>query len=188
MDAVLEHLQRIVRPALMEYRDAELRLDAAHERGNATEIESTRHEVLRRARTAAIELHQLSDVALKAPSPELPSFSTIADVRSAVQGCCLFLRTSDQVADVSLLRDVADAFKHCVPDRENTSIRGADAVIAVSSGFGGLRSGEGKYGGAEQVIVSRKAGEKRALSSVFQNVFDAWMRLLRQPLPSIGAF
>jgi hypothetical protein len=36
-----------------------------------------------------------------------------------------------------------------------------------------LRYGEGKYGGAEQTIVTRKTGERRALSSILQNVFDA---------------
>jgi hypothetical protein len=48
--------------------------------------------------------------------------------------------------------------------------------------------GEGKYGGAEQVIITTKNGNKRALSSVLQNVFDAWMTLLGQPLSPISQY
>jgi hypothetical protein len=51
-----------------------------------------------------------------------------------------------------------------------------------------LRCGEGKYGGVEQVVVTTKDGNKRALSSVLQNVFDAWMILLGQPLLPIGEY
>jgi hypothetical protein len=35
-------------------------------------------------------------------------------------------------------------------------------IITIGSGWGELRHGEGKYGGAEQVLVIRKTGEKRA--------------------------
>jgi hypothetical protein len=51
-----------------------------------------------------------------------------------------------------------------------------------------MRWREGKYGGAEQVIITTRDGAKRALSSVLQNVFDAWMTLLRQPLPPINQY
>jgi hypothetical protein len=50
------------------------------------------------------------------------------------------------------------------------------------------RYGEGKYGGAEQMIVTRISGEKRALSSILQNVFDAWMTYLKQPLPPVSQY
>jgi hypothetical protein len=51
-----------------------------------------------------------------------------------------------------------------------------------------MRWGEGKYGGAEQGVITTKDGNKRALSSVLQNVFDAWMMLLGQPLPPISQY
>ena len=51
-----------------------------------------------------------------------------------------------------------------------------------------MRYGEGKYGGAEQLVITTVTGDKRALSSVLQNVFDAWMRLLGQPLPAISQY
>jgi hypothetical protein len=47
---------------------------------------------------------------------------------------------------------------------------------------------EGKYGGAEQVVITTNDGSKRALSSVLQNVFDAWMALLAQAVPPIGQY
>jgi|HubBroStandDraft_4_1064222.scaffolds.fasta_scaffold2205897_2 hypothetical protein len=50
------------------------------------------------------------------------------------------------------------------------------------------RYGEGKFGRAEQVLVVRKTGEKRALSSVLRNVFDAWLKLLGQPRPPMHRF
>jgi len=46
--------------------------------------------------------------------------------------------------------------------------------------------GEGNYGGAEQVIVIFQDGRKRALSSVLQNVVDAWRLARGQSLPAIG--
>jgi hypothetical protein len=55
-------------------------------------------------------------------------------------------------------------------------------------GFGQMRFGEGKFGGVEQVVVTTKNGDLRALSSVLQNVFDAWMTLLGQPLLPLSQY
>ena len=63
--------------------------------------------------------------------------------------------------------------------------------MSITTSYGGsgeLRYGEGKYGGAEQIIVTRITGERRALSSILQNVFDAWMNYLKQPLPPISHY
>jgi hypothetical protein len=111
-------------------------------------------------------------------------------VRAAVQSHLIFLREpkAPHVDDVALLRDVADAFKHQKLDRPSATVDGAHAIITTGTGWGKLRWGEGKWGGAEQVIVERKNGDQRALSSVMQNVFDAWLTLLGQPLPPIGKF
>jgi hypothetical protein len=51
----------------------------------------------------------------------------------------------------------------------------APTGIPQDSGWGEMHFGEGECGGAEQVIVILKNGNRRALSSVLQNVFDAWM-------------
>jgi hypothetical protein len=40
----------------------------------------------------------------------------------------------------------------------------------------------------QQVFVIRKSGEKRALSSILQNAFDAGLTYLRQPLSRINEF
>jgi hypothetical protein len=139
------------------------------------------------ARQAVDVLHHLSDFVIKELSPPTLELAKIEDVRRAVDAKCVFFRTTKPVADVWLLRDVADAFKHHRPDRTTTVMVSTD-VVPIGSGWGQLRLGEGKFGGAEQVIVTKKDGDKRALSSVLQDVFDAWMRLLGQPLPPISQF
>jgi hypothetical protein len=55
-------------------------------------------------------------------------------------------------------------------------------------GFGQMRFGEGKFDGVEQVVITKKDGDMRALTSVLQNVFDAWMTLLGQPLSPISVY
>src|SRR5262249_27338221 len=110
------------------------------------------------------------------------------DVRNAVEAKCVFLRTTKPVADVTLLRDVADAFKHHRPDRPSATVKVSTDVVPIGSGYGEMRYGEGKYGGAEQVVITIQGGDKRALSSLLQNVFDAWMRLLGQPLLPISEY
>jgi hypothetical protein len=185
---LLEQLRRLVRPALREYGDAEQALSRAHETGDPAEIEDARLEVMRRARTAAIELNHFADFALKERSALFPPSSAISDVRSAVQARCMFLRGSRPVEDVSLLRNIAEAFKHHELDRVNATVRRADIVIAATTAFGGLSWGEGKFGGGEQVIVTTTTSDTRALSSVLQNVYDAWLLFLNQPLSPIGEF
>jgi hypothetical protein len=101
---------------------------------------------------------------------------------------CCFLQTAKPVADVKLLRDIADAFKHHRPDRSSASVVVSTDIVPIGSGWGQMRYGEGKYGGAEQVVITTKDGDKRALSSVLQNVFDGWMTLLGQPLAPISHY
>lgn len=87
---------------------------------------------------------------------------------------------------MTLLRDVAVAFKHHRPTRGSVTV--STDIVPAGSGFGMLRFGEGKYGGVEQVIVTIDTGERRALSSILQDVFDAWMTYLGQPLPPINQY
>ena len=97
------------------------------------------------------------------------------------------LRTDQRVTDVELCGDVADALKHAILTRnvDARQIRENDAVLALGTGFGELSFGEGKYGGTQQVIVLANSGT-RALSSVLQNVIDAWRRSVGLPLPALG--
>jgi hypothetical protein len=187
MQPVLDHIAGIVRPALRKYLASEEGLTAALSSGDANAAASAREEVMLAARQAVDVLHHLSDLVLKEPSPPL-AFAKIEDIRRAVSAKCVFLRTSGQVANVELLRDVADAFKHHRPNRSSATVRVSSDVVPIGSGWGQMRWGEGKYGGAEQVVITTKDGNKRALSSVLQNVFDAWMQLLGEPLQPIGHY
>lgn len=102
----------------------------------------------------------------------------IDDVRSALSAKSFSLRTEKPVGDVALLRDIADAFKHHRQNRVCTNVRISTDVVPVGGGFGEMHWGKGKYGGAEQVIITTKDANKLASSCVLQNVFDAWMLLL----------
>src|SRR5262245_43957311 len=140
------------------------------------------------ARQAVDVLHHLSDFVLtEKPSPQL-TFRSIEEMRNAVEAQCVFLRSGQAVADVALLRDVADAFKHHRPDRTSATVAASGDVAPVSLGWGQARWGEGKWDSPEQVIITTKNGDQRALSSVLQNVFDAWMTMLGQQLPRIGHY
>jgi hypothetical protein len=189
MQPILHHIATVVQPALRNYQASEKALTDALSR-DASAAGAARQDVMLAARQAVDLLHHLSDFVLKEPSASaaMEAFKHIEDVRSAVEEKCVFLRTEKSIADVGLLRDVAEVFKHHRPDRPSATVKVSSDVVAISTGFAQLRFGEGKYGGAEQVIVTKKDGDKRALSSVLQNVFDAWVTLLGQPLPPIGRY
>ena len=187
MQPIIDHLNSIVRPSLRNFTTADRAFVAAQTA--AAGVEETRQAVMLAARQAAVELHHFSDFVLNNPAPPI-AFSDLGAVRAAVQSHLIFLREpkAPYVDDVALLRDVADAFKHHKLDRSNATVEGAEAIVMTGTGWGKLRWGEGKWGGVEQVIVERKNGDQRALSSVLQNVFDAWLTLLGQPALPIGEF
>jgi hypothetical protein len=181
MQTVLNHMDAVVRPALRKYVEAQNGLTST------LQSKEARQNVMLAARQAVDVLHHLSDFVLKEPCPPL-TFTKIEDVRTAVEAQCVSLRSR---ADVALLRDVAEAFKHHHPDRTNATVAASSDVVPVSIGFGKAGYGEGKFDG-EQVIITtkKKNGDRRAraLSSVLQNVFDAWMTVLGQKLPPIGQY
>ncbi len=182
LQTVLDHIHAVVRPALRKYLEAENGLTSTPQSGDALQ------NVMLAARQAVDVLHQLSDFVLREkPSPQL-TFSSIMEVRDTLEARCVFLRSGQPVADVALLRDVADAFKHHRPDRPSATVAASSDVTPVSLGWGQARWDEGKWDGAEQVIVTTKNGAQRALSSVLQNVFDAWMTVLGQKLQPIGQY
>lgn len=186
MQSILNHIAAVIQPALRKYLAAEKALTDALKSTGSSGADTARQDVMLAARQATDVLHHLSDFVHKEPSPGL-AFAKIEDVRSAVDAKCVFLRTATPVADVRLLRDVANAFKHHRPDRK-TTVQVSTDVVPIGSGWGQMRWGEGKYGGAEQVVITMQDGDKRALSSVLQNVFDAWMTLLGQPLSPISQY
>ena len=188
MQPIIDHIAKVIRPALSKYATAEKVLtDALVSNGDASVIDIARQDVMLSARQAVDVLHHLSDFVFKERSSGLV-FAELTDVRKAVEAKCVFLRTSQPVADVSLLRDIADALKHHRPDRPSAAVQASTDVAPVSMGFGEARFGEGKFDGVEQVVIVTKDGDMRALSSVLQNVFDAWTTLLGQPLPPINEY
>ena len=184
---ILDHIAAVIRPALRKYLAAEKALTEAVLSQDARAIEAAREDVKLAARQAVDVLHHLSDFVLKEPSPTL-CFAKIEEARNAVEARCVFLRTANPVADISLLRDVADALKHHRPDRPSATVLASTDVATVSMGFGQMRFGEGKFDGVEQVVITKKDGDMRALTSVLQNVFDAWMTLLKQPPSPISVY
>jgi len=183
-----EHFYEIVISAWQAYLSAEHRLtDAINSR---IEEASRRagYDALREGGAATIYLHHFADVVMRAQPDWLPPEARLpGELRRWVSGYCTMLRTEQQVADVELCGDVANALKHAILTKylDMRQIRGNDAVLALSTGYGELSFGEGKYGNIQEVIVLANSGT-RALSSVLQNVIDAWRRAAGLPLPAGG--
>lgn len=187
MDVILDHLNRTIRPALRSYAAAEAALTTAQVAKDEVATAAAREAAMLAARQAVDVLHHLADFVWKEPDPALPTFSGLDEVRAAVRNHCFFLREpSVPIDDVTLLRDVAVALKHHRPDRG--SVASSQDIVTIGSGWGTMRYGEAKWGGIEQVIVVRKDGSQRAVIGVCQNVFDAWMEVLGQPIGEINVF
>lgn len=182
-----EHFYEIVIPAWQSYVAAEHRLTDAINAGNEEGSRRAGYDALREGGAATIYLHHFADVAIRARPGWIPrEIHSAGELRHCVGRRCTMLRTDRQVADVELCGDVADALKHAILTRnlDARQIRQNDAVLALGTGYGELNYGEGKYGGTQQVLVLANAGT-RALSSVLQNVIDAWRRSAGLALPEL---
>jgi hypothetical protein len=188
-----EHFENIIEPAVRAYRAAEATLSDCVLNGDEALVEIARADVLRCARIASIELHQFADW-VKGHQPSwLPSSDMKIDsIRQWVQrDHCRFLRNENvPINDIDLLHDVADAFKHFElthePKNRTRLVTSAGATVFLGSAWGTMRWGEGKYGGVEQLMVQLAGDENRAMSSVLQNVLDAWRRAMGRELPPVG--
>lgn len=185
-----QHFREIVLVAWQAYRAAEQRLSDAIQQGDAALIHRARFDVLREGGAASFYLHHFMDVVLRARPEWLPNDlpggrEEIGAARRWLGQHCTFLRGELQIGDVTLLKDVADALKHAILDNQARRVAANEAVLVVGTGFGELRFGEGKFGGGEQAIVLADDGP-RALSSILQNVIDAWRRVAGLDLPAIG--
>jgi hypothetical protein len=186
------HFDQIVIPAWQAYLAAERNLTEAQNRDVAS-VEQAHFRALREGGAATFYVHHFTDVVLRAKPAWLPyGITNIADegarlgaTRKWVAQRCTMLRSAN-IDDVSLLHDVADALKHAIlTGRRNRDVSKNDQVLVVATGYGKLRYGEGKFGGTEQVLVLANSGT-RALSSVLQNVIDAWRLAAGRHLPNIG--
>jgi hypothetical protein len=181
-----DHFDEIVIQAWKAYLSAESRLSAA----TAGEQRSCELAALREGGAATFYLHHFADI-VAAENPQfLPrdvaertNRGRLASVRRWLSSQC-YRRSPDVLCgDVSLLGDVADALKHSVLERrvDERSVSARDAVLTMSTGFGVVPFGEGKYGGGPQVIVLANSGP-RALSAILLNVLNAWNRGMGDPL------
>jgi len=184
-----EHFYEIVIPAWQAYHAAEGRLTDAIKAKNEEAAKRAGYDALREGGAATIYVHHFADVVIRARPDWLPDdHRSLGALRRWLGEHCTMLRTDRAVPDVELCGDVADALKHAILTRnlDVRQIRENDAVLALSTGYGELTFGEGKYGGTQQVVVLANAG-MRALSSVLQNVIDAWRRAADLELPAVGA-
>jgi hypothetical protein len=184
-----EHFHEIVIPAWQAYLRSETRLTEAANAGDDGALKRAGYEALREGGAATIYLHHFAEIVMRAQPAWARKIRSLRDLRRLVSKHCTMLRNDNRpVADVELCGDVADALKHAVLTQrlDVRQVRENDAVIALSTGYGELAFGEGKFGGVLQVIVVANTGV-RALSSVCQNVVDAWRRVSGIALPPIGA-
>lgn len=137
-----EHFHEIVIPAWQAYLAAEQRLTDALGAENDVLIERARYDVLREGGAAAFYVHHFGEVILRARPDWLPREVTdpICMMKWLADACTM-LRSGDKVADVTLLRDVADALKHAILTRRlrERDVAENDAVIVIGRGFGELR-------------------------------------------------
>jgi hypothetical protein len=183
-----EHLYEIVIPAWQAYLTAEHRLTDAIHSGNEGATKRAGYDALREGGAATIYLHHFAEIVMRARPDWLPDdIGSTRELWRWVSGHCTMLRTDRHVADLELCGDVADALKHAILTRniDVRQIRENDAVLALGTGYGELSYGEGKSGGMQQVIILANSGA-RALSSVLQNVIDAWRRSAGLALPPLG--
>lgn len=181
-----QHFVEIVIPAWQAYLRAEDELSRAIV--EKRDSERAQFDALREGGAAVFYLHHFADIV----AAERPQFLP-ADVRSVAQiqqwlaANCRMLRTATPSTDVSLLGDIADALKHSHLTRrlEERDVATRDAVVVIGSGFGTLGFGEGKFGGIDQVLILANSGT-RPLTSVLQNVIDAWRTAMGWTMPEIG--
>jgi hypothetical protein len=143
MQTILDHLDNIVLPAIRDYFAAEEALDAANAKGDAQAVADARFEVIRKARTAAVELHHLADFVVNNPAPGA-TFADLAAARAAIRSVCVFARGTTAVQDTDLPRDAADALKHVKMDRPSSNVAGASAIVSIGNGYGEMRYCEQK--------------------------------------------
>jgi len=187
------HFCCIVVPAWQAYLDAERRLSVANRSGDGGAIEHASNEALREGGAASLYLHHFIEIVVNERPDFLPpeiigmddAGSRLGQTRKWLAESCFTGRSEKLCMDVELLRQVADALKHAALTRENLEVQANDAVLTTTRIWGQGRFGEGKFGGAPQVWILAKSGP-RSLTTVLQNVIDAWRRKLGWSLPPPG--
>lgn len=188
-----ERLARFAIPSFREFIAKDREVRRALESGEEELISSARASAMLAARQASSEMHRLADAAAAYREPWLPSELLHKenlqpeDVRRWVQDkYCRALRGPPS-ADLDLLDDIENAFKHVElrPRRVPRLVTSDRVIISGEVGYGGGAYGEGVYGGAEQMIVTLSDKSKRALTGILQNVLDAWTLAVGQELSAL---
>jgi hypothetical protein len=175
-----EHFFEIVLPAWRAYLRAEA--NVVETKGAADN--RLDYDALREAGAACLYVHHFGEIVLRAKPAWLPRRVTnIVALRTWLTSHCTMLRTPNPSKDVYLLAQVSNALKHAILTRSAQDVSANEQVLVLTSGYGELPYGEGHYGGGKQVLVLAKSGT-RALSSVLQNVLDAWHRGAGLRLPA----
>lgn len=194
MSEIESHFEDIVVRSWRNYIECEYALSRAHQEGDTVAIDEARKAVALSARSACIEMHQYTDT-IAAQTVDRPAWlpkgiSALDGLRDSVSKRCMMLRNGTPCADVHLLHDIADAFKHSILTRHRKGrehlVKTANCSVVIGTGYGELGYGEGKQSGLEQVIIRLENGQSRALSSVLQNVIDAWRTFMGQELPDFS--
>jgi hypothetical protein len=183
----LDHFREIVIPSWQDYLESEVNLSVVAAQADRANLMRASYSSLRRGACAAIFLHHFADVVLRERPPILTSDAGIASARSLAKSQCTFHRSATPCRDVALLKHVADALKHCeLTHGTNLPVSQTEAVLVATSIHPiELPAGERKEDHSPEVAVLTITGP-RALSSILQNVVDAWRRVAGLPLPPIG--
>ena len=173
LDAI-EHFTEIVLPALSDYHYAEEALTRAIvEKQDEPAKTKARHTALRLGGSATLYLHHFADVMANRPPDGFPNFNGKA---KAVREW-LASHNENAGTDLAILEDIADALKHAIlTHRLPRQVEHAEQVLAIDRAYGSGNSGDGKYGGIDEVWVLAKSG-KRTLTKVLTSVADLWKPL-----------
>jgi hypothetical protein len=184
IDPTQTFFDEIVEPAFREYQEAEDELTRAAAEDEPIRLAEARNRALRRARTAAIEMHQFAD-RVTADKPSWCPTTATATVQK-VRDWLMSDYASPQ-HDVQVLHDAADAFKH---GELTMSRKGRDwfveddrMIVSAKTGYGMLGWGEGKFSSAEEIIIEQKDGSPRSMLFVLTTVQHAWLRAMGRPEP-----
>ena len=174
-DPTTDFFEVIVRSAIEEYEDAEKRLTAAVAAGDEAALGAARQLVLRRGRTAAIELHQFADQ-VHADKPAWgPTCATPNAVRKWLKDN--WCANPNSLIDFDVLHAVADAFKHAVLTQGEPLFRSDEVIVTTSMGYGEGRYGVGKWGGTDQLTIEIP-GLETPMSTALQVVSQAWLKAM----------
>lgn len=153
---------------------AETQLTSACVSKVEADIETAKFRTLRIAANACWHIHHFADLLFcrvnMRPADRGEIHAYIKDVQSRH---CRHRETGEELNDLVLLGDVADALKHAMLSRRSALVSNTNEVMVVHRGYGTGSYGTGKFGGVPQVwIILQDA--RRPLLTVLRNALVAW--------------